>query len=253
MHFFTITLKNSIVYRWSVIFSIIGSVLFIAINLTLWRFLYKGDLYMVSYMTKYTIISNIIAMFYTRGIAGRIGNKVSSGAFVTDLIRPVNIFTMSWQMELADICSSFLTRGLPVIIVYSPFLIANAGYYNIPLVLLSVILSHILFLLIYSLLGFSAFILIEIWPFGRLLDDSIRLLAGGFIPLAVLPSSIAGFAGMLPFKFLYSFPLELLLNTCDSNLIPVNFFILTIWIAVFAFLNTIMYRLALKKAVVQGG
>jgi len=253
MHFFFITFKNSLVYRWSVLFSVIGSVLFIAINLMLWRFLYRDNPEMVTYMTKYTILSNIIAMFYARGIAYRIGNKVSSGAFVTDLIKPVNIFSMSWQMELAEICSGFLLKGLPVIIVYSPFLFMNSGYNNIPAVLISVILGHILILLIYSLIGFSAFILIEVWPFARLMDDTIRLLAGGFLPLAILPGFIRVAANILPFRFLYSFPLELLLGTADTGKILNNFAVLIIWIGVFILMNTAMYRLALRKAVVQGG
>lgn len=241
------------VYRWSVLFSIIGSVLFIAINLFLWQFLYRDNPDMVSYMTKYTIISNIIAMFYTRGIAGRIGDKVATGAFITDLIRPINIFSMSWQMELAGICSNLLLRGLPVILVYAPFLVTNAGYCNIPAVLLAIILGHILFLLIYSSLGFSAYILIEIWPFGRLLDDTIRLVAGGFIPLAILPGFIRSIADVLPFRFLYSFPLELLFGKADMSKLFENIAILIIWIGAFAVLNKAIYRLALKKAVVQGG
>ena len=253
MHFFKISLKNSMVYRWSVLFSIAGSILYIAISLMLWRFLYRDTPDMVSYMTKYTIVSNIIGMFYARGIAGRIGGKVSSGAFVTDLIRPINIFSMSWQMELAGICSNFLLRGLPVVLVYSPFLVMNAGYYNISAVILAIVLGHILFLLIYALLGFSAFILIEIWPFGRLLDDTIRLLAGGFIPLAILPGFIQTIAYALPFRFLYSFPLELLFDTADMSKLFENFSLLTIWIFVFTALNIVMYRLALRKAVVQGG
>jgi ABC-2 type transport system permease protein len=253
VHFFKISLKNSMVYRWSVLFSIAGSVLYIAICLMLWRFLYRNTPDMVSYMTKYTIISNIIGMFYAGGIAYRIGGKVSSGAFVTDLIRPINMFSMSWQMEFAEICTSFLLRGLPVILVYCPFLIMNAGYYNIFAVMLAVILGHVLFMLIYALLGFSAFILIEIWPFGRLLDDTIRLLAGGFIPLAVLPGFLRAIAYALPFKFLYSFPLELLFNSADMSKLFENFALLIVWIFVFAMLNIVMYRLALKKAVVQGG
>ena len=253
MHFFKISVKNSMVYRWSVLFSILGSILYISISLMLWRFLYHDTPDMVSYMTKYTIVSNIIGMFYARGIAGRIGGKVSSGTFVTDLIRPINFFSMSWQMELADICTNFLLRGLPVILIFSPFLITNTGYYNIPAVLLAIILGHILFLLTYSLLGFSAFILIEIWPFGRLLDDTIRLLAGGFIPLAILPGFIRTIANALPFRFLYSFPLELLFGTADMSVLIENFAILTVWICVFAALNIVMYRFALRKAVVQGG
>jgi ABC-2 type transport system permease protein len=219
----------------------------------LWRFLYRNDADMISYMTKYTIVSNIVAMFYARGIAGRIGDKVATGAFVTDLIRPINLFTMSWQMELAGICAKLLMRGLPVIIVYLPLLITNAGYYNIPAVLLAITLGQILFLLMYSLLGVSAFILIEIWPFGRLLDDTIRLLGGGFIPLAILPAFLGSIAYALPFRFLYSFPLELLFNKADMSKVFENFAILFIWIVVFGVLNILMYRQALNKAVVQGG
>ncbi len=253
MSFFKITLKISLVYRWSVVFQIIGSILFIALSILLWRFLYQGTPTMISYMTKYTIVSNILSMFYARGIAQQIGDKVVSGSFVTDLIRPVNLFSMSWQMELANICSSFLLKGLPILIIYSPFLIVNASYYNIPTVILVIILGHILFLLIYALIGFLAFILIEIWPFGRLLDDTIRLLAGAFIPLALLPEFLRTIAYILPFRFLYSFPLELLLGSADTSKLVENFAIMMTWICVFATLNVIVYRLAVKKAVVQGG
>jgi ABC-2 type transport system permease protein len=192
-------------------------------------------------------------MCYARGIHHRIGGKVASGDFVTDLIRPINLFSMSWEIELSSICSGFLMRGLPVILVYLPALISNAGYYNVPMVLLAIILGHILFILIYSLLGFSAFVLIEIWPFGRLLDDTIRLLAGGFIPLAILPSFIGTIAYALPFRFLYSFPLELLFNKADMSKAAENFGLSLVWIAFFAVLNVIMYKAAVKKAVVQGG
>lgn len=253
MYLFRISFKNSLVYRWSVIFSIVGSVLFISINLVLWGFLYKDDPKMVSYMTRYTIVSNIISLCYARGIAQRIGSKFASGDFVTDLIRPINLFTMSWEIELSSICSVFLTRGLPVILVYLPALIKNAGYYNIPLVLLAVVMGHVLCLLIYSFLGFSAFILIEIWPFTFLLDDTIRLLAGGFIPLRILPPFLGVIAYILPFRFLYSFPLELLFGNADMSNLAENFGLFLVWIAFFAVLNLAMYRAALKKAVVQGG
>lgn len=82
MKFFAISLKNSMVYRWQIIFSIIGSVFFIAINILLWRFLYSGNDAMVTYMTQYTIVSNMIAMFYIKGISGRIGDKVATGAII---------------------------------------------------------------------------------------------------------------------------------------------------------------------------
>ena len=192
-------------------------------------------------------------MFYTTYIATTLGEKVSTGAFVTDLIRPINLFTMSWQIEFAGICSRFLMRGLPVVLVYLPFLISNAGYYNVFAVLIAVALGHALHILLYSLLGFAAFILIEVWPFRRLMDDTIRLLAGGFIPLAILPAFLGKIADVLPFRFLYSFPLELLFGKADMSRAAGNFAVMLAWIGALGLLNMLMYRQALRKAVVQGG
>jgi ABC-2 type transport system permease protein len=253
MYFFRIVFKNSLVYRWPIVFSVLGSVFFIAVNLMLWRFLFRNDAVMITYMTRYTILSNIVAMFYTRGIANRIGDKVTSGAFVIDLVRPINFFTMSWQIELANMCSTLLMRGLPVVLIYLPFLIDGSIWHNVPAAILAVGLGHTLFLLIYSLLGFAAFILIEIWPFGRLLDDTIRLFAGGFIPIAFLPNGLKGLANLFPFRFLYSFPLELLLGSAEMSSIINKFSLFFVWVITFAVLNSIMYRLALSKTVVQGG
>jgi ABC-2 type transport system permease protein len=160
---------------------------------------------------------------------------------------------MAWQQELADICSRFLMKGALVLLVYAPLLVQNAGYYNMPQVAIALVFGHVLFLLIYSLLGFSSFILIEIWPFGRLLDDTIRLLGGGFIPLAILPGGLRFIAEILPFKYVYSFPLRLLFNDLEAGESLLNFAVLGIWIIIFSFLNLLMYRSALRKTTVQGG
>jgi ABC-2 type transport system permease protein len=146
-----------------------------------------------------------------------------------------------------------LLCGIPVIIVYLRFLTDASAYHNIALVIASVIMGHVLCVLIFSLIGFSAFILIEVWPFRRLIEDTIRLFAGAFFPIAILPLPIARIALVLPFRFMYSFPLEMLFDKADRAKIPMNFVVFSVWIILLAALNIIMYRTALKKTSVQGG
>ncbi|NJD03806.1 MAG: ABC transporter permease [Ruminiclostridium sp.] len=253
MYYFKTTFKNSLVYRWSVFFSVGRLVLLIAINIMLWRVLYQNNITMISYMTRYTIISNIIMMFYSRGVHMRLAEKVTSGDFAIDLIRPVNLFFMFWQIEVSGIISNLLLCGLPVIVIYFPFIIGDTEYYNVLLVIIAVVLGHILFFMIYYLLGLTAFIIIEIEPIGRLLDDTIRLMAGGFIPLALLPSYLGKIANVLPFRYLYSFPLELLLGVKSVGNIMNKFIILCLWIFIFAFINICVYKIAIKKIAIQGG
>ena len=130
---------------------------------------------------------------------------------------------------------------------------ANIAYDNLALALVALVLGHILYLLMYSLIGFSAFILIEIWPINRLVNDTSRLLAGSFIPLSIMPGFLQDIARVLPFRFLYSFPLELLLGSFDNRNLLQNYGLLLIWICVFAALDIAMYSIAKYKAVVQGG
>jgi ABC-2 type transport system permease protein len=235
------------IYRKGVFFSFFGSVVFIVINLLLWRVLFKNDAASQSYMTKYVIISNIISIFHCRKITEFIGRKISSRDFAADLAMPVSFFAMSWQIELAKICARFILCGVPIILVFLPFL-RFGPYFNIGFVLLSIIMGHALSVLLYSLIGFSAFIVPDVWPLRHLMDDTIRLLAGGLIPLALLPPPILGIARALPFRFLYSFPLEMLLAPAGRGMIAEGYAILSLWIAVLAAMNILLSRVAFRNA-----
>ena len=253
MHFIRITFKNTLAYRWNVFFSLLGSITVIAVNLLLWQFLYRDDPAMVSYMVKYVVLANFITLFYSQDMCWVLGDKVRDGSFATDLIKPVNIFFMSWQVVLGEMLSNFVVRGIPTILVYVGFLIANPGYHNIVWALLAVVLGHILYLLMYSLVGFATFVVIESWTFWRLLTETIKLFAGAFVPLAIMPGWLHSVAMALPFRFLFSFPLELLLGTADMSQLPANFLTMLLWIAAFSVFNILAYKGALRKTVIQGG
>ena len=219
----------------------------------LWRYLYNNDTNMINYMTSYVVISNIISIFYCNGIARRISDRVNNGLIALDLIKPINIFSMCWQLELGQVFSNFIIKGLPIILVYLFVLIRQESYSNIELFILAIIIGHIIFILLYSLLGFFSIVLFDIWPFQRVLDDTIRFLGGGFLPLSIMPKSLCGVVMYLPFYFLYSFPLDILFNKISSDMIFKYFLIGFLWIIVLSIINIIVYKLLIRRIVVQGG
>jgi ABC-2 type transport system permease protein len=249
-HFFVISLKSSLLYRKGVFISFFGAFVFIAVNLTLWHALFRDDPGAYAYMTRYTVISNVIAMLYPRKIAESIGKKIATGEFAEVIARPVNFFAVSWMIELADVCSRFMLRGVPVILVFLPFLFSSA-YFNIGHFMLSVFMAHVLSILMYSLIGFGVFIVADVWPLRRMLDDTIRLFAGAFVPLALLPDAMGKVAYALPFRFLYSFPLETLLAPAGSARIAGGYVMMCLWIALFAAANILVCRLAFKRTALQ--
>ena len=67
---------------------------------------------MISYMVSYTVLANIVSIFYCRGISNRIGDRVKTGTISIDLIKPINFFVMSWQIELGEVFTNFIFIGI---------------------------------------------------------------------------------------------------------------------------------------------
>jgi ABC-type uncharacterized transport system, permease component len=256
MSTFKIAFKTSFVYRSSALFRVIGSVFRIFVSIALWKYVYQKDSSLVSYMIVYTILSNLIGMFYSNQLSNEISSKVSDGTFCMELIKPVNFIYLGYQKMLGEIFANLLTRGLPVILIFLPLLITRLDSIHIDQLLffcIAVVFGHVLYTIMYALIGFIAFICYEIWPFNRLLSDTIRFLSGSFIPIALFPTHLKALIDYLPFKYLYSFPLRLCLETVPQIDIYKDIAILFVWIIVLFSILVFAYNHAVNKLVVQGG
>jgi len=251
-----VTLKKAFNYRSSVIFNIIGSVFSILISMALWKYVYSYDVDKMNYMIIYVIISNIIGMFYSKAMIGEIGGKVFDGSFALELIRPVNFVYISYMRMLGDILANVIMRGLTVIAIFLPVIISRADlirYEMLGLFVFTVMLGHFLFTVLFALLGYMAFICIEIWPFRRLMEDTIRFLSGSFIPLALFPEWLKEISMFLPFRFLYSLPIEILIGEISVMEIGNNIVIMGIWLVGLFGLFVLLFKRAVNSFVVQGG
>lgn len=256
MHFFVISFKNAFTYRSGVLFRIISSIFWVLVMIALWTYVFRHDEHMTKYMISYAILANIIGMFYSGQMADEIGGKVSNGMFAIDLIRPMNIIGMAYQRSLGVLASSFLLTGIPVILVFMPMLLSSLSIATpiyILYVFIAIILGHILNVLIYSLIGFTTFVFIESHWINRIAGDTLRFFSGAFVPLAFFPDWLGRIADFLPSKYLYSFPLMLILNNEGAEYVVKNFAIMISWIILLAIVLLLSYKGAVNKCTVQGG
>ena len=65
MIYFVMSLKEYFTYRWQVVFKIFSAFIVSIATIYLWKYIYSNDFEMQRYMVQYTIISNIISIFYT--------------------------------------------------------------------------------------------------------------------------------------------------------------------------------------------
>ena len=108
-------------------------------------------------------------------------------------------------------------------------------------------------MLIFTVIGMSAMVFLEIWAIQRIIRDVIQFLSGSFIPLSLFPDALFRINQFLPFRFLFSFPLELMQNERKLSEQMENFSMLSVWLIFFIFLVWWMERRLAAKLIVQGG
>lgn len=246
--------KSKFIYKTEIFFTIIASIIEILVQMALWKYLYHNDAEMIKYMMGYVVFSNIIRIIYSNRIYYVLSDKIESGDFALDLIKPINIVWFSYLKSLGEVLAQIMLQALPLILVFLPIINSIMAWGNLVLCLLSFIAGHILYTLIYAIIGFSSFVFIESWALRRLLDDTINFISGALLPIVLFPAPLKKIALVLPFHYLFDFPLKLLLNTdTDIKYIINGFMGVSVWIIGLGTLLILVYRLSIRACVVQGG
>ena len=256
MAFIIASFKSRLTYRSSSLFAAVASVIDIYIKLALWTYLYKNSREMSEYMIMYTVLSNIISLLYTDRIGQLLGDKIMDGSITIDLIKPYHFLYINYMLCLGELSANFLLKGFPTILFFGSYL---SRYYDrivfeqLPAAILAMVMGHFLYLLIFTIIGLSAMIFFETWAIQRIVRDVIQFLSGAFIPISLFPNVLFQINQFLPFRFLFSFPLELLLNEINLNVQVENFTVLTVWLTFFLILILLMEKRLMRKLIIQGG
>lgn len=249
-----IEFKSRLIYKANILFTMFASVTSIFVQMALWQYLYRDDPARMSYMMGYVVYANIVQTVYSNQIYHILAGKILKGDFVLDLIKPVNIVWFSYLRSLGNVMAQIFLQTLPLLILFCPIFSPVTVWSRLGICFLALFLGHILFSLIFATIGFTAFLFVEVWALRRLLEDTIRFLSGALLPIALFPEPLKSIAEILPFHYLYDFPLQLLLDEHMVHATIVSAFAgILAWIGIFAVLLFAVYKLSIRFCVVQGG
>lgn len=153
MSTFRISFKSSFVYQSIAIFNIIGFMIRIFISIALWKFVYRQDDTLINYMVLYTMLSNLIIIFYSNQMSGEIAYKISDGSFAMEFVNllisffrvPENVRSNRSQSsnKRSSVCYRFLLYSIPQM---------NLMHINNVLLACAIIfLGHILYIVLVKL------------------------------------------------------------------------------------------------------
>lgn len=86
-----------------------------------------------------------------------------------------------------------------------------------------------------------------------LTDAAIFLLAGQVAPISLLPDLLRVLAVLLPFRYMLSFPVEVLMNRLDSTGLALGFAMQGFWLVVALFAGVALWHRGVRRYAAVGG
>lgn len=215
--YYKIQNKQRNAYKMNIFMKFIGFPIRILLPLLLWQIISIMNspkmLHGYSYYVLYYIGVFVITLMYpyTRVATATVSADILNG----DLIRYIARGIPYWSIRLAELFSAILwylgTVGVAYVLMVE-IIIRDVSIISILGFIVTLFIGSLIQLVLWVMIGMSAFILEQVQGVARLYMVMQDLFTGALIPLTLLPHTIARVADWLPFKYFVFVPIQTLLE-----------------------------------------
>ena len=256
-------IKTQIIKRLTYAFDVYGNILVQTIIMItsafFWKALYKdggtaGGVNVES-MLVYIIMSSVLSVLLITNVEKRIEQSVQKGTVATDMMKPVSLFGIYFAEDIGTIIALILQNILPILLIGSLLIKVPkmADLRDLPLFVLSVLLSFFINWFLAALFGMMAFSAVNIDALIQVKKHLIRLISGSIIPLWFFPDPIANVLKFLPFPYIYQLPLSIYIGRGTRAEIFTGMEIQLAWTVVLFLVFLFAQKQITRKVMVQGG
>ena len=256
-------IKTQIIKRLTYAFDVYGNILVQTIIMItsafFWKALYKdggtaGGVNVDS-MLVYIIMSSVLSVLLITNVEKRIEQSVQKGTVATDMMKPVSLFGIYFAEDIGTIIALILQNILPILLIGSLLIKVPkmADLRDLPLFVLSVLLSFFINWFLAALFGMMAFSAVNIDALIQVKKHLIRLISGSIIPLWFFPDPIANVLKFLPFPYIYQLPLSIYIGRGTRAEIFTGMEIQLAWAVVLFLVFLFAQKQITRKVMVQGG
>lgn len=255
---YKLALSAEFVYRWRVFIWVISDALQPILFALLWsavaasgsnKFSQES---IISYYFMVAIVSKLTQQDWS---LQTVSNSIISGDFSKYLVRPFNYLAEMLGSSLA-MRSLRIAMLLPLLAVGYYFLQDQLSYVILPatvfLFTVAVIVGFLISFLLGNIFALSAFFVKQILGMRALYVNLVSILSGEYIPLAILPAGLFFFLELLPFRYVLSFPIEIIMGSIHPDEIRRGFFIAIFWVFALYGIYKLIYKIAIQKYEAEG-
>lgn len=240
------------VYRGDFLLLQIASVMTPLVSLVVWQAaLAAGATIGVTaeFLTTYFILVAVVNMLTSSWTAWFLAEMIRDGSLNKWLIRPASVHLDGLANNLGEKAIKLLLL-VPMILILA---LVMPGQLSVPgspvrwlLFVVAIGIAMAMSFIFDIARGSLAFWFEDVQGFNLAISIMTPVLSGAVVPLALMPPEIAGITLWQPFRFMLSFPMEVLLGQVPGGLI-FGFAQQLGWLAVFGATAVLVWRLGLRS------
>jgi ABC-2 type transport system permease protein len=249
---------NNIAFRGEYFATLINVLVSLFVNIAIWKAIYEeGEVLEgvgLGIIVTYVIFGVVLQSIFTME-EYLIERKVKSGIIATDLLKPISFRMSVFSYNLGGMVYRLIMLLIPAFLIsimfigiYPPFSSFMAASF-----LLSVILGYIVLYNLNFIVWVSSFWFYRTFSLVTIKDTLVSILSGAVIPLWFLPQQLVDFIKMTPFESIYYTPITIYLGQIPPGDVGNSIFKQLAWVLVLGAVGNVLWKIAKKKLVVQGG
>lgn len=251
-------LKSRLTYRVSSFLEMVGRLIEFLVQILIWVALLGDGVRFdtsLEQMVTYLVITRFVGMLVATNAGGAIRNRIRDGSISNDFLRPVQLKGYLFFSDIGNNLFKAFAVFLPVCVIVAlgygfvlPESAAQVGFFVLTLAFGTFIMFYYNYIL-----GLISFWLISN-PFLRWHFRNVeQLFAGQFLPIWLYPAWLASVTTFMPFRYFTYEPIAIYLGKTPLENIPQVLCIQLFWMLALYIIERVMWRMACKKVIVQGG
>ncbi|GAB4269462.1 MAG: hypothetical protein Kow0029_05460 [Candidatus Rifleibacteriota bacterium] len=209
------------------------------------------------YLLYYLMVPLIMNLTNSQKIF-RFPQAVKDGSLSRDLLKPfppVLIFVIDvLTSNLVQLIYLFPITAICIIIFNSRLPSLQIGPVGFFIFLMAILAGLTMRIMVSGSIALLGFWIEDVTTLNLVLNGGIWALLGGMIvPVATFPESIRRIASYLPYRYMLSFPIEILSGKLSASEIFSGFLVIAAWSCVLFFLIKFIWKSGLKTFTAYGG
>lgn len=246
--------QRGLTYRFTIAAYRVGEVLEALILIFMWTRLYEGQTeirgFTLNQMITYVLIGNLTESIARNFLADRVAREIRDGSLSAFLVRPISYFETIAVSALGSIA---VTNGfsmlsqLIVMLFFKQYLIPPESMAALFVIIAMILLAFINEILMNFLIGLISFWTDEIDGVYATIGRLKKFFAGGYFPLALLPTAVASASYLLPFAYTFAVPAQIYLGKLPLSFGLRGIIVQLVWILLLSIVIRFVWRRGMKR------